>query len=47
MVRKLIKKIFGIKDIEDIQEECFVKPKYAYSLSKAGKKIKKKTKPKG
>ena len=26
MVRKLIKKIFGIKGIEDIQEECFVKP---------------------
>ena len=42
MVRKLIKKILGIKDIEDIQEGCFVKPKYAYSLSKT----KKKTKPK-
>ena len=42
-MKKLIKKIFGIKDIEDIQEECFVKPKYAHSLSKT----KKKTKPKG
>lgn len=40
MVRKLIKKIFGIKGIEDIQEECFVKPKYAYSLSKTKKKAK-------
>tara|TARA_R100001377_G_scaffold74459_1_gene50737 strand:- start:2491 stop:2631 length:141 start_codon:yes stop_codon:yes gene_type:complete len=38
MVRKLIKKIFGIKGVEDIQSECFVKPKYAYSLSKAKKK---------
>ena len=42
MVRKLVKKIFGIKGIEDVQSECFVKPKYAYSLSKS----KKKTKPK-
>jgi len=40
MVRKLLKKIFGIKDIEDIQSECFVKPKYAYSLSKTKKKAK-------
>ena len=40
MVRKLIKKIFGIKGIEDIQEECFVEPKYAYSLSKSKKKAK-------
>jgi len=40
MVRKFIKKIFGIKDIEDIQSECFVKPKYAYSLSKTKKKAK-------
>ena len=47
MVRKLIKKIFGIKGVEDIQSECFVKPKYAYSLSKTKKKTKKKTKPKG
>jgi len=39
-MKKLIKKIFGIKDIEDIQEECFVKPKYAYSLSKTKKKAK-------
>ncbi len=40
MVRKLIKKILGIKDIEDIQEGCFVKPKYAYTLSKTKKKAK-------
>lgn len=40
MVRKLIKKIFGIKDVEDIQSECFVEPKYAYSLSKTEKKSK-------
>ena len=40
MVRKLIKKIFGIKGVEDIQSECFVKPKYAYSLSKTKKKPK-------
>tara|TARA_Y100000310_G_scaffold194767_1_gene194776 strand:- start:1562 stop:1699 length:138 start_codon:yes stop_codon:yes gene_type:complete len=39
-MKKLIKKIFGIKDIEDIQSECFVKPKYAYSLSKIKKKAK-------
>ncbi len=39
-MKKLIKKIFGIKDIEDIQSECFVKPKYAYSLSKTKKKAK-------
>jgi hypothetical protein len=39
-MKKLIKKIFGIKDIEDIQSECFVKPKYAYSLSKTKKKTK-------
>ena len=39
-MKKLIKKIFGIKDIEDIQEGCFVKPKYAYSLSKTKKKAK-------
>ena len=44
MVRKLLKKIFGIKDIEDIQSECFVKPKYAYSLSKTKKKAKKEAK---
>jgi len=41
-MKKLIKKIFGIKGVEDVQSECFVKPKYAHSLSKA----KKKTKPK-
>ena len=40
MVRKLIKKILGIKDIEDIQEGCFVKPKYAHTLSKTKKKAK-------
>ena len=39
-MKKLIKKIFGIKDIEDIQSECFVKPKYTYSLSKTKKKAK-------
>jgi len=46
-MKKLIKKIFGIKDVEDVQSECFVKPKYAYLLSKARKKTKKKTKPNG
>jgi len=39
-MKKLIKKIFGIKDVEDVQSECFVKPKYAYSLSKTKKKSK-------
>ena len=40
MVLKLLKKIFGIKGVEDVQSECFVKPKYAYSLSKTKKKAK-------
>tara|TARA_Y100000310_G_scaffold328896_1_gene397787 strand:- start:422 stop:559 length:138 start_codon:yes stop_codon:yes gene_type:complete len=44
MVRQLLKSIFGIKDLEDIQAECLIKPEYAYSFAK--KTTKKTKKPK-
>ena len=32
MVRKLLKKLFKIKDEEDIQDELFPKPVYVYEV---------------
>ena len=31
MVFKLLKKILGVKSKEDLQEDIFIKPKYAYN----------------